>query len=109
MLVEYHHATNQLTHLERIMTIAVASSNDTSFPKLSKSDQKRLELLAASAGRTPQAMLRFVLRDGFAACEEDVKQSIAADAEFVQGKSMSHKEVMRAAKAHIKAAAGSAH
>jgi predicted transcriptional regulator len=64
---------------------------------LTKTDQKRLERLAKSAGRTPQAMLRFVLRDGFAVCEEDVAESIAADREFEQGKSMSHESVMQAA------------
>jgi hypothetical protein len=46
---------------------------------LTKVDQKRLERLAASAGRTPQVMLRFVLHDGFAVCEEDVAESIDAN------------------------------
>jgi len=64
---------------------------------LSKTDQRRLERLAKMAGRSPQAMLRFVLRDGFAVCEEDVAESIAADREFAQGKSMGHATVMEAA------------
>ena len=71
---------------------------------LTKTDQKRLERLAKSAGRTPQAMLRFVLRDGFAVCEEDVAESIAADREFAQGKSMSHESVMQAAAQLLKGA-----
>ena len=69
---------------------------------LGKADQKRLERLAASAGRTPQAMLRYVLRDGFAVCEEDVSESRAADEEFSRGKSVSHDNVMRAAKELIR-------
>ncbi|MFM9968694.1 MAG: hypothetical protein ACKVQK_09885 [Burkholderiales bacterium] len=36
---------------------------------LAQSDQRRLAKLAADAGRTPQAMLKFVLRDGFDYCE----------------------------------------
>lgn len=68
---------------------------------LTKTDQKRLARLAKRAGRTPQAMLRFVLRDGFAVCEENVAQSIAADREFAQGKSMSHQSVMQAAEKAI--------
>ncbi len=71
---------------------------------LTKTDQKRLDRLAKSAGRTPQAMLRFVLRDGFAVCEEDVAESIAADREFALGKSMSHESVMQAAKKILKGA-----
>ncbi|MCM2288836.1 MAG: hypothetical protein NDI67_07395 [Sulfuritalea sp.] len=36
---------------------------------LSTSEQRRLERLAAAAGRTPKAMLKHVLRDGFDYCE----------------------------------------
>jgi hypothetical protein len=46
-------------------------------------------------------MLRFVLRDGFDVCESDVHENAAADAEFAAGKSFSHKEVMRRARAVI--------
>ena len=45
---------------------------------LSPGDQQRLEKLARAAGRTPQAMLRFVLRDGFDLCELEVNESVAA-------------------------------
>jgi len=40
---------------------------------LSPTQQRRLEKLARDAGRTPQAMLRFVLRDGFDYCDYVVK------------------------------------
>lgn len=36
---------------------------------LSTTEQRRLERLAAAAGRTPKAMLKHVLRDGFDYCE----------------------------------------
>ncbi|OHC69839.1 MAG: hypothetical protein A3H93_12660 [Rhodocyclales bacterium RIFCSPLOWO2_02_FULL_63_24] len=36
---------------------------------LSATEQRRLERLAAAAGRTPKAMLKHVLRDGFDYCE----------------------------------------
>ncbi|MFM9435312.1 putative transcriptional regulator [Janthinobacterium sp. CG_23.3] len=74
-------------------TIPVESST-----VLSKTDQRRLERLAKLAGRTPQSMLRFVLRDGFAACEESVLESQKADHEFATGKSFDHAEVMRSAR-----------
>lgn len=40
---------------------------------LTQTDQRRLEKLAAEAGRTPQAMLKLVLRDGFDYCEYVVR------------------------------------
>ena len=46
---------------------------------LTTTQQRRLEKLARDAGRTPQAMLRFVLRDGFDLCELEVNESIAAE------------------------------
>ena len=65
--------------------------------------QRRLERLAYRAGRTPKAMLKFVLRDGFDACEEDVRENLAADAEFAAGKSVAHKDSMNRARAVIAA------
>jgi predicted transcriptional regulator len=41
---------------------------------LSAADQKRLQRLATAAESTPQRMLKFVLRDGFAYCEEFVRR-----------------------------------
>ena len=69
---------------------------------LSKTDQKRLEHLAKKAGRTPQAMLRFVLRDGFAVCEEDVAENQETDAEFGRGQSADHSAVMQLANQRLK-------
>jgi NADH:ubiquinone oxidoreductase subunit B-like Fe-S oxidoreductase len=46
---------------------------------LTTTQQRRLEKLARDAGRTPHAMLRFVLRDGFELCEMEVNESIAAE------------------------------
>jgi predicted transcriptional regulator len=68
---------------------------------LSLAQQRRLVRLARIARRTPRAMLRFVLRDGFDVCESDVHENAAADAEFAAGESYSHKEVMRRARAVI--------
>ena len=86
------------------MTATLATHSDAHQPMLSKADQKRLERLAASAGRTPQSMLRFVLRDGFTVCEEDVSESLNADREFAKGEGLSHASVMQAAKKRIKSA-----
>ena len=66
-------------------------------------EQRRLERLARQAGRTPEAMLKFVLRDGFEACEEDVRENRHADAEFASGKSLSHKDAMSRVRATIAA------
>ena len=68
---------------------------------LTAEQQRRLERLAREAGRTPKGMLKFVLRDGFEACEEDVRENRAADAECASGKSVTHKEVMRRARSVI--------
>lgn len=65
--------------------------------------QRRLERLAKRAGRSPTAMLKFVLRDGFNACEEDVCENLAADAEFAAGKNIAHKDSMNRARAVIAA------
>ncbi|MFI4939891.1 MAG: hypothetical protein ACHP7O_06065 [Burkholderiales bacterium] len=78
----------------RIMDATISASN-AHHTALSKADQKRLERLAELAGRTPQAMLRYVLRDGFAVCEEDVAENQKADAEFAQGQSVDHATVMQ--------------
>lgn len=86
------------------MSAVIATPAEIRQTTLSKTDQKRLERLAASAGRTPQAMLRFVLRDGFAVCEEDVAESLSADREFAQGKSVGHANVLQAAKKRLKVA-----
>lgn len=86
------------------MTTSLTAHAEIQHTTLTKTDQKRLERLAARAGRTPQAMLRFVLRDGFAVCEEDIAESIDADREFSQGESVSHTNVIQAAKKQLKSA-----
>ena len=72
---------------------------------LTAPQQRRLERLARGAGRSPRAMLKFVLRDGFDACEEDLRESLAADAEFAAGKGVTHKDAMTRARAAIESRA----
>ena len=50
---------------------------------LARGDQKRLEQLAALAGRSPQSMLKFVLRDGFegTSTNPNLRQAIAGKRE----------------------------
>lgn len=61
---------------------------------LSSAQQRRLEKLARLAGRTPQSMLRFVLRDGFEATERDVIETIEADRDADQSGAITHDKVM---------------
>jgi len=68
---------------------------------LTQAQQRRLERIAREAGRSPQAMFRFVLRDGFEQCEEDVRASIAADAEAARGELVPNEQVMEEARAII--------
>ncbi len=72
---------------------------------LSPAQQRRLEQLARDSGRTPKAMLKFVLRDGFDACDEDLRESHAADAEFLAGKSVTHRDAMKRARAAVESRA----
>ena len=62
---------------------------------LAKSDQKRLERLAALAGRSPKSMLRFVLRDGFDAIETDIRETLAAERDLELHGGIPHAEVMQ--------------
>lgn len=83
------------------MSTSLVTRTDIQTLSISMTDQKRLKRLAAIAGRTPQAMLCFVLRDGFVACEEDVAESLRADLEIQQGASASHDSVMLAAQKRL--------
>ena len=65
-------------------------------------DQRRLEKLAREAGRTPKAMLRIVLRDGFDYTERFVKDVQKGLAEADAGETVSHAEVSRQLDAHLK-------
>ena len=71
---------------------------------LTTTQQRRLEKLARDAGRTPQAMLRFVLRDGFELCELGVNESIAAERDAMRRGYVPHEEVRRQTRAVIDAA-----
>ena len=62
---------------------------------LPKVAQNRISRLAHAAGRSPAAMLRFVLRDGFDAVELSIKENAQADAQFAAGATVSHADVMR--------------
>jgi len=63
--------------------------------QLSKVTQTRISRLALAAGRSPAAMLRFVLRDGFDAVEVSIKENAQADEQFAAGAEVSHADVMR--------------
>ncbi|MCF8210018.1 MAG: hypothetical protein K9K38_11545 [Rhodoferax sp.] len=63
--------------------------------QLPKVAQTRISRLAQASGRSPAAMLRFVLRDGFDAVELSIKENAQADAEFAVGATVSHADVMR--------------
>ena len=73
---------------------------------LAKGDQKRLERLAMLAGRSPKALLKFVLRDGFDAVEDDIRETLAAESDMALHGTVPHAEVMRGAKKIIEAARG---
>ena len=70
-------------------------------PGLTRAQQRRLEKLAREAGRTPQSMLRFVLRDGFELCEEDVAAAREAEVEAERCKTVPHRQVSSDARAII--------
>jgi len=68
---------------------------------LSPAQQRRLERLARLAGSSPSAMMRFVLRDGFAYTEEAVKRTQAGIADVMRGRTMVHSRVAREMRAMI--------
>ncbi len=68
---------------------------------LTKAQQRRLEKLAREARRTPQTMLRFVLRDGFELCEEDVAAARSAEAELARLDTVPHRRVSNEARVVI--------
>lgn len=65
---------------------------------LSQSDLRRLEQLAKASGRTPRAMLKYVLRDGFVATERAVGAVGAGRNDVANGRTTSNDAVMRQAK-----------
>ena len=68
---------------------------------LTPAQQRRIAKLAQLAGRTPRSMLRFVLRDGLEATEQDVRETIEADEDIDRNGAIPHDEVMAQAKATI--------
>ncbi len=70
-------------------------------PVLTQAQQRRLVKLAREAGRTPQSMLRFVLRDGFEQCEDDVQAARVAEVEISRSGTVPHQQVMNEARATI--------
>lgn len=76
---------------------------------LTPTQQRRLEKLASDAGRTPQAMLRRVLRDGFEVCELEVYESLAAQRGAARHGYVSHAEAGRRARAAIDGSIGNRH
>ena len=68
---------------------------------LTPAQQRRIAKLAQLAGRTPQSMLRFVLRDGLEATEEDVRETLEADEDIDRNGAVPHGKVMARARATI--------
>ncbi len=69
------------------MTIA-----DIQLPKIART---RISRLAQASGRSPTALLRFVLRDGFDVVEQSIKENALADEQFADGDTVAHVDVMR--------------
>jgi predicted transcriptional regulator len=68
------------------------NTTDIQLPKIA---QARISRLALASGRSPAAMLRFVLRDGFGAVEQSIQENARADARFAAGATAEHADVMR--------------
>ena len=58
-----------------------------------KAEQRHLANLPQLTGRSPGASLRFVLRDGFDAVEEDVREPLQGKAEGDAGQVIPHEQV----------------
>lgn len=69
---------------------------------LTATEQRRLEKLAASAGSTPRAMLKHVLRDGFDYCEYIVQAVNQGLEDARSGKVTSSEDVRRQARETIR-------
>ena len=68
---------------------------------LTPGQQRRIEKLAQRAGRTPKAMLRFVLRDGLEATEQDVRETLEADDDIDRNGAVPHRKVMAQVRATV--------
>ena len=68
---------------------------------LTPAQQRRIAKLAQLAGRTPESMLRFVLRDGIEATEQDVRETVEADEDVDRNGAIPHAKVMASARTTI--------
>ena len=68
---------------------------------LTPAQQRRIAKLAELAGRTPISMLRYVLRDGLEATEQDVRETIEADDDIDRNGAIPHAKVMTRARALV--------
>lgn len=68
---------------------------------LTPTQRRRIEKLAQLADRTPREMLRFVLRDGLEATEQDVRETIEADEDIDRNGAIPHGKVMARARATV--------
>jgi len=73
-------------------------------PELTPAMQRRLAKLATAAGSTPEAMLPYVMKDGFEYNEDFVRKVNEGIASADAGDVVPHEEVMREAQAIIDAA-----
>lgn len=69
------------------------------YPRLSRTDLRRLKKLANASGRTPRAMLRFVLRDGFSETERVVRAVQLGRDDVAAGRTRPHAAIMGSAEA----------
>ena len=72
--------------------------------QLPKVVQTRISRLAHASGRSPAAMLRYVLRDGFDVVEISIKENALADEQFAAGNTAAHAQVMQDALHAVQAA-----
>lgn len=68
-------------------------------PVLTQAEQRRPVKLTREAGRTPQSMSRYVLRDGFEQCEDDAQAARMAEEEITHSGTVPQQKVMNEARA----------
>ena len=77
------------------------TSTEIQLPKVV---QTRISRLAHASGRSPAALLRYVLRDGFDAVEISIKENALADEQFAAGNTAAHAHVMQVAHTSVRLA-----
>jgi hypothetical protein len=68
---------------------------------LAPAQQRRIAKLAQLADRTPESMLRFVLREGLEATEQHVRETIEADEDIDHNGAIPHARVTASARTTI--------